>query len=119
MEIVDWTLVILELTAVIAYAGYVLRYSKYFTGQGPLRTYNLYLRSVWITYSAVALLCLNLLWAQLNLVLGFTDSSLSDILRESVLVLTLLMLVLIGWMHKELWNANRQKQVTSKRKLKS
>ena len=111
MEIVDLTLITLEAIAFIAFTTYVIRYSKYFVGRGPLRTFNLYLRSVWVTYGAVALLCLNLLWGRLNIVLGYnTDSSLSGIIREYVLILTLVMLVFTGWMHKELWDANRGKK---------
>jgi hypothetical protein len=108
MGIVDLTLITLETIAFIAFTAYVIRYRRYFMGRGPLRTYNLYLRSVWVTYGAVALLCLNLLWGRINIVLGYsTGGSLSGIMREYVLILTLVMLVFAGWMHKELWDANR------------
>ncbi|WP_238652360.1 hypothetical protein [Paenibacillus piscarius] len=119
MDIIDLVLITLELIALIAFTAYVIRYAKYFMGRGPLRTYNLYLRSVWVTYGAVALLCLNLLWGRLNIVLGYnTEGSLSNILREYVLVLTLVVLVCAGWMHKELWDANRRsKPKTEREKL--
>ncbi|KHL94189.1 hypothetical protein QW71_19225 [Paenibacillus sp. IHB B 3415] len=111
MEIVDLTLITLETIAFIAFTAYVIRYRRYFMGRGPLRTYNLYLRSVWVTYGAVALLCLNLLWGRLNIILGYnTDGSLSGIMREYVLILTLVMLVFAGWMHKELWDSNRREE---------
>lgn len=120
MGIIDLILITLETVALIAFTAYVLRYSKYFMGRGPLRTYNLYLRSVWVTYGAVALLCLNLLWGRLNIILGYNmDGSLSNILREYVLVLTLVMLVFSGLMHRELWDSNRRHKTRSERnKLK-
>ncbi|WP_339253978.1 hypothetical protein [Paenibacillus sp. FSL P2-0136] len=120
MDIIDLILITLELIALIAFTAYVIRYSKYFIGRGPMRTYNLYLRSVWVTYGAVALLCLNLLWGRLNIILGLNLSgSLSDILREYVLVLTLVMLVFAGLMHKELWDSNhRHKPRRERKKLK-
>lgn len=108
MEIVDLTLITLETLAFIAFTAYVIRYSRFFMGRGPLRTYNLYLRSVWVTYGAVALLCLNMLWGRLNIIFGYnTDGSLSNILREFALILTLVALVFAGWLHKELWDSNR------------
>ena len=117
MGIVDLTLITLETIACIAFTIYVIRYSRYFVGRGPLRTYNLYLRSVWVTYSAVALLCLNLLWGRLNIVLGYnTESSLSYIIREFVLILTLVILVFAGWMHKELWDVSRHDKPRADRK---
>lgn len=116
MGIVDLTLITLETIALLAFTIYVIRYSRYFMGRGPMRTYNLYLRSVWVTYGAVALLCLNLLWGRLNIVFGYnTDSSLSNILREYILILTLVILVSTGWMHKELWDANRRGKPRTRR----
>lgn len=120
MEIFDLTLITLETVAFIAFTAYVIRYRRYFVGRGPLRTYNLYLRSVWVTYGAVALLCLNLLWGRLNIILGYnTDGSLSGIMREYVLILTLVMLVFAGWMHKELWDSNRREEKTRARSKQS
>ncbi|WNS41209.1 hypothetical protein [Paenibacillus sp. MMS20-IR301] len=117
MGIVDLTLITLETIALIAFTAYVIHYSRYFMGRGPQRTYNLYLRSVWVTYGAVALLCLNLLWGRINIILGYnTAGSLSNIVREYMLILTLVMLVFAGWMHKELWDANRQNRTRLKRK---
>ncbi|QUL55966.1 hypothetical protein KDC22_05320 [Paenibacillus tritici] len=116
MDIIDLILITLETIALIAFTAYVIRYSRYFMGRGPMRTYNLYLRSVWVTYGAVALLCLNLLWGRLNIILGYsTEGALSNIMREYVLVLTLVMLVFAGWMHKELWDTNRKNKTRPKR----
>lgn len=109
MEIVDMTLVALEAAALFVFTAYVIRYSKYFIGNGPLRTPNLYLRSVWVTYSAVALLCLNLLWGRLNIVFGYNVDSLSNTLREFMMILTLILLVFAGWTHKEIWDSNKDK----------
>lgn len=108
MGIVDLTLVALELIAFIVFAAYVVQYSRYFIGNGPQRTYNLYLRSVWITYFTVALLCLNLLWGRLNIVLGYNADSVSNTIREFVMILTLILLVFAGLMHKELWDSNHK-----------
>ncbi|WP_405107754.1 hypothetical protein MHH28_27865 [Paenibacillus sp. FSL K6-1217] len=117
MDIIDLILITLEMIALIAFTAYVIRYSRYFIGRGPLRTYNLYLRSVWVTYGAVALLCLNLLWGRLNIILGYsTSGSLSNIMREYVLVLTLVMLVFAGLMHRELWDSNHRRKTGSERK---
>lgn len=119
MGIVDLTLITLETLASSAFIIYVIRYRKYFVGRGPLRTYNLYLRSVWITYGAVALLCLNLLWGRVNILLGYhVDASLSNIMREYVLILTLVMLVFAGWMHKELWDVSRRDRKNRNRSKK-
>lgn len=109
MGIIDLTLITLETLAFIAFTAYVIRYSRFFMGRGPQRTYNLYLRSVWVTYGAVALLCLNMLWGRLNIILGYRTDSLSNVLREFMLILTLVILVFAGWMHKELWDSNRRK----------
>lgn len=108
MVIVNLTLVTLELLAFVLFTTYVLRYSRYFIGNGPKRTYNLYLRSVWITYCTVALLCLNLLWGRLNIILGYSVDSVSNTLREFVLILTLILLVFAGLMHKDLWDINHK-----------
>ncbi|UQZ35118.1 hypothetical protein C2I18_17240 [Paenibacillus sp. PK3_47] len=109
MEIIDMTLVALEAAAVVIFAAYVIRYRKYFIGHGPERTYNLYLRSVWVTYSAVVLLCLNLLWGRLNIVFGYNMDSLSNTLREFVMILTLVILVYAGLTHKDIWDSSRHK----------
>lgn len=109
MEIVDLTLVTLEVAALIIFTAYVIRYSKYFIGNGPQRTYNLYLRSVWVAYGAVSLLCLNLLWGRLNIVFGYNVDSLSNTIREFVMILTLILLVFAGWTHKEIWDSNKDK----------
>lgn len=110
MEIIDLTLVALETAAVLIFTAYVIRYRKYFIGHGPERTYNLYLRSVWVTYSTVALLCLNLLWGRLNIVLGYNVDSLSNTLREFMMILTLVILVYAGLTHKNLWDSNKHKE---------
>lgn len=108
MGIVDLTLVALELTAFIVFMAYVVRYSEFFIGSGPKRTYNLYLRSVWITYFTVALLCLNLLWGRLNIVFGYNVDSVSNTIREFVMILTLILLVFAGLTHKDLWDSNHK-----------
>lgn len=109
MDIIDLTLITLEAIAMLVFAAYVVRYRKFFIGQGEERTYNLYLRSVWITYGAVALLCMNLLWGRLNIILGLNYGSLSNTLREYVMVLTMIHLLYAGLMHKDLWNNNKRK----------
>ncbi|WP_339314579.1 hypothetical protein [Paenibacillus sp. FSL M7-0896] len=108
MQIVDLTLVALELIAAFTFGRYVFRYRKYFIGKGPLRTRNLYLRSVWITYSAVAIICINLVWGRLNIVFGYNVDSLSNTIREFVLILTLVHLVFAGLTHKDLWDNNEE-----------
>jgi hypothetical protein len=108
MEIVDLTLVTLEIIAFVVFMAYVVRYSKYFIGKGLKRTYNLYLRSVWITYFTVALLCLNLLWGRLNIVFGYNIDSISNTLREFIMILTLILLVFAGLTHKDLWDNNHK-----------
>ncbi len=108
MAIVDLILITLEVAVFVVFAAYVLRYRKFFIGKGPERTYNLYLRSVWMTYFMVSLLCLNLLWGRLNIVFGYNVDSLSNTIRELVMILTLILLLFAGLMHKELWDINEQ-----------
>lgn len=102
MGIIDITLIVLETLTVIIFGAYVLHHKKYFIGKGPERTYNLYLRSVWITYIAVTLLCINLIWGRVNIVLGL-NNSLSNTIREVVLILTLVHLAFAGWTHRDIW----------------
>lgn len=109
MDVIDLILITLEAIACIVFTAYVIRYRKYFIGHGPDRTYNLYLRSVWVTYGSVALLCLNLLWGRLNIVFGYNVDSLSNTFREFVMVLTLILLVFAGLRHKDIWDSNNEK----------
>jgi hypothetical protein len=109
MEIIDLTIFTLEAIAFLVFTAYVIRYSKYFIGRGPQRSYNLYLRSVWVTYITVALLCLNLMWGRLNIVFGYNIESTSNTFREFVMILTLLLLVHAGWTHKDIWDSNKDK----------
>ncbi|WP_151733101.1 hypothetical protein [Paenibacillus tengchongensis] len=109
MDVIDLLLIALEAAGCVVFTAYVVRYSKYFIGNGPKRTHNLYLRSVWLTYACVALLCFNLLWGRLNIVFGYNVDSLSNTLREFVMVVTMILLVFAGLRHKDIWDSNHDK----------